>query len=126
MFRHMGPHVLGKTVFDPEKVLLTLERASHVHHDVTRGGVSFNLVPEPYCRSHGADEQLDEVEQAGRHGGGDGVPDVELFCGVAGVDAPVPSAPCFLERRCGNVGGIDEPKPRPQTEERFTDLRLSL
>ena len=119
-------HMLGKTIFDPEKVFFSLEWASHVHRDVARGGVSIDLVPEPHCRSNGADKQLDEVEQAGRHGGGDGIPDVELLCGSAGVDVPVPSAPSFLERRCWNVGGIDEPKPRPQSDERVADLWLCL
>ena len=85
MLCDMGRHILGQTILDPEEVFFSLEWATHVHRDVARRGITVDLVPEPNCRSDRADRQLKEVEQAGRHGGGDSVPDVGSLGGGPSV-----------------------------------------
>ena len=34
VLRHLRPHLLGEAILDPDQILFTLERASHVHRDV--------------------------------------------------------------------------------------------
>lgn len=42
-----APHALGKPLFYPMETAFPLDRASHVHDNVPKGGVAFNAVPEP-------------------------------------------------------------------------------
>ena len=55
---NMGPLALGQTAFDPLQVLLSLQRAPHIHHHIPRRRVVFNLAPKPYGRCHWTNQEL--------------------------------------------------------------------
>ena len=69
---------------------------------------------------------MEEVEQAGRHGGGDGVPNVGLLGGGASVDVAIPFAPCFFYGSRRDVGSVDETQPGPESKEWVADFWLGV
>ena len=56
---------------------------------------------------------MEEVEQADRDGGRDGIPDEGVLSDIAGMDDAVSLAPRFLDGRCGDIRRIKEPEPSP-------------
>ena len=66
-----APHGLRKTVLNPLEVFLPLDGASHIHEDIAGCCIDFNAVPQPAGGGDRPDLELEEVQDAGTHGGRD-------------------------------------------------------